>query len=554
MKTLGLIIFLSLFQIITISAQDSLRWYLVQYKDKNGTGYSLSSPEKYLSQRAIERRQRYHIEIDSTDLPVSAKYILQLANTGVKIVHNSKWLNASLILVSDTYKLQNIKNLSCVKKIEYRGAKKPAKRKKIYESDYNFNNKVKSVLTANRYAYGSAEAQVYQCNGQVLHNNGYTGKDMWIAVLDGGFYGVDRFAVFDSLRNENRLGGYYDFVDPSESFFETESHGMSVLSVMAANAPGLLVGTAPAAKYWLMLCEDTNSEYPVEEDNWVCAAELSDSIGIDVISSSLGYGVFDDNSLSYKHEYMNGSYAHASIGASMAGAKGILVVVSAGNSRDEEFSQVGSPADAKNTLTIGAVKLNGEITYFSSAGPSADGRVKPDVSALGYNTALYRPNDTYGVGSGTSFASPVISGLAACLWQACRELSPAEIIHLIQYSSSQYTNPDSLYGFGIPNFEKALSQGCSAANLKNDSNKQILVYPTIFTDSFTLQFSNAIFKNGAIRVTDNQGREVFNQKITNELAQTVVLPAQKRLSSGIYIVNIISENKKNAIQYKIFHL
>lgn len=432
--------------------KEELKKIWIEFVDKANTKYAIDAPETFLSPRAIQRRQRQNLTIDSTDLPVNVTYLDSLVSLGAKIHSTSKWLNAASVLVSDE-KAKEIEQLSFVKSTKYVG--KNLTKFILLRREDKVRDSLPEVMLMENY-YGHAEAQIKMLNGDFLHNEGYKGKGIWIAVLDGGFSNVDIMPFFDSLRTNNRLIFSKDFVDGDDFVYESSAHGSEVMSTMAANYPGLMVGTAPEATYICLKTEDTRGEYLIEECNWVAGLEYADSLGVDVVNSSLGYTTFSDSKMNYAYENLDGKTGIATRAASLAGQKGMIVVNSAGNEGDGKWKHIDVPADAENILTVGAVKFSGERASFSSIGPAADGRIKPEVVALGQRTATA---SAYGTkvnhSRGTSFSSPIIAGMVAALWQAFPNKTNKEIIEAVIQSSSQIDSPDNELGYGIPDFRLA---------------------------------------------------------------------------------------------------
>ena len=438
--------------------------YRVQFTDKNNSPYSISNPSAILTQRALDRRSNQGIAIDETDIPVNQAYIDSLVNLGAQVFNVSRWFNTATIFITDTNVINDILALSFVSSVtktrpyfqlrikhprngggnSYEGKLAPASQK--IAQNLNQTESTKRTM----YSYGDGFNQANMIGVDYLHGLGFNGSGMVIAVLDAGFYHVDVLDMFDSLRSSGRLLGYKDFVTPGNDLFQESTHGMSVLSTMAGNVPGLLIGTAPGASYWLLRSEDAGSEYVVEEDNWIAAAEYADSVGADVINSSLGYTDFDDDSQSHTYSDMDGNTTRVTRGADMAASKGILVVNSAGNSGNNWWRYIGAPADADSIITVGAVNSVGIIASFSSLGPTSDGRVKPTVCAQGEGTYVVSATDGVYPGNGTSFSSPVLAGAVTCLWQANPSFTNMEIIDAVKHSASHYSVPDSMYGYGIP--------------------------------------------------------------------------------------------------------
>ncbi|MFT4974097.1 MAG: serine protease AprX [Saprospiraceae bacterium] len=424
----------------------------VEFADKANSEHTADQPEKFLSQRSIQRRHRQNITYDSTDLPVNKVYLEKLESLGATIHSTSKWLNAASVLVNADAEAK-IAALNFVKSIKYVG--KHLTKLILLRREDKLRDSLPEVFVMDNY-YGHAEEQIKMLNGDFLHNQGFTGKDIWIAILDGGFSNVDIMPFFDSLRANNRLILPRDFVDGDEYVFESSSHGSQVLSTMAANYPGLMVGTAPDATYICLKTEDIRGEYLIEECNWVAGLEYADSLGVDVVNSSLGYTIFSDEKMNYSYEDLNGKTGIATRAASLAGQKGMIVVNSAGNEGDTEWKYIDIPADAENILTVGAVKSNLERARFSSVGPAADGRIKPEIVAMGQRVVTA---SVYGAkvnrSRGTSFSSPIIAGMVAALWQAFPNNTNHEIMQAIIQSSSQVDSPDNELGYGIPDFRMA---------------------------------------------------------------------------------------------------
>ncbi len=421
--------------------------YWVQFTNKANNPFSLEEPEAYLSQRALDRRAKQNISIVKNDLPITPSYIDSIINKGASIVHCSKWFNAVTIknadtTITDSLLLEKINHLPFVQKIDSVAYMEFGKQPGIEP----WTGKTQADIN-----YGMAYNQIAMVNGDVIHRLGYKGEGMWIAVMDNGFINVDQIKGFDSLRMQNRIKEGYDFVQEDKTLYDGGGHGTSVLSVMAANLPGEIVGTAPNATYWLFKTE-APFEYRIEEDNWVAAAEYADSLGIDVINTSLGYNEFDKSSMNYTLDDIDGNTARITIGADIAASKGMLVVNSAGNEGNSSWGKVTAPGDGDSVFTIGAVNSSGNYAPFSSRGPTADGRIKPNVVGQGQGTFVLSTSGNLGTSNGTSFSSPLIAGISTCLWQAFPNKTNIEIINAIQQSASQANNPDDKLGYGIPDY------------------------------------------------------------------------------------------------------
>jgi len=422
--------------------------------DKQGCGYSIEQPQRFLSRRAIERRQRQGLSIDSTDLPLNLEYVSAFNTKYSQVVGTSRWHNSVLVAMADSSIVSTLRYFAFVKGCQLVWEAPDSIEKPNYSIAYReaFND-WDSVKTSR---YGIADHQIAVMSGQTLHKRNCEGQGIEIAVLDGGFRNADRIPAFAEVN----IAGARDFVYPrSKSIYKETDHGTKVLSAMAMNRPYIYIGTAPQASYWLLRCEDQQTEQPIEEDYWAMAAEFADSVGVDVINSSLGYNEFDNPRQNHKYWEMDGHTAFISQSASMLADKGIILVCSAGNSGMAPWKKITFPADADNILTVGATtELMGNAP-FSGVGPTQDGRVKPDVVAIGSATALISGRGTVVHDIGTSFSTPLVSGLVACLWQSLPNKTAKEIIDIVRRSGNNVSHPDNVFGYGVPDFRKAYVLG-----------------------------------------------------------------------------------------------
>lgn len=448
---------------VSVATGQTQKKFWVTFSDKKNSTFDVNKPEEFLSPRAIERRVKQQIPITEEDLPVNSNYLSAIENLGAEIHNQSKWLNASSIITTDSVATL-IQELAFVDTIQYVG--------KHYDNRIILRKTGKvrdstEIPFQNDNFYGFGEEQINMVKGAFLHEKGFRGKSKLIAVLDGGFSNVDIMPFFDSLRADERLIYQKDFVDGDDFVYESSGHGSQVLSVMASNIPGYFVGTAPDATYVCLKTEDTRGEYLIEECNWAAALEYADSLGVDVVNSSVGYTTFHDKLMNHSYDMLDGKTAIASRAANAAFAKGMIVVNSAGNDGNGEWKYIDVPADATNILTVGATNGEGKRANFSSIGPTPDGRVKPEIAAMGKGTivaSVYQSK--VNKANGTSFSSPLIAGMVASLWDAFPEKSNKEIIWAILSSSSQFNDPDMEIGYGIPNFEEAYNL-LSQETLKN---------------------------------------------------------------------------------------
>ena len=430
------------------SAQQDTLKYRISLKDKAATEYSFKKPEKYLSAKAIERRRKQNLPIDSTDLPVCRKYIDEIRKQGVKIVVTGKWDNFVTVSCNDTTLIDRIAALPFVLSTEKvwisPGAGKPSM---ATERDSVLNQPTIHPDSI----YGRAITQIQMSNGDKLHEAGFKGQGMTIAVIDAGFHNVDKITAMQNIR----ILGTKDFVNQQADIFAESSHGMSVLSCIGMNRPDIMTGTAPEASFWLLRSEDEYSEHLVEQDYWSAAVEFADSGGVDVINTSLGYYSFDDKSKNYKYRDLDGRHALMSRQASHIADKGMILVCSAGNSGAGSWKKITPPGDADNVLTVGAIDKRAVLATFSSVGNTADHRVKPDVVAVGVGSDVIRTDGNQGRANGTSFSSPIMCGMVTCLWQACPTLTAKEVIELVRRSGDRAGFPDNIYGYGVPDMWKA---------------------------------------------------------------------------------------------------
>ena len=515
---------------ISFSQEDA--W--VYFKNKPDSETYLSNPLTMLTQRALDRRTTQNIPLDISDVPIFQSYINQItASSGITVKAKSKWLNC-LHIRGTQANINELKLVSFVDHVDFANhLLNVAKTTSAKQVQFIPINKI--LETAINFNYGSASNQIQMLNGHLLHQLNYTGSGKIIAVLDAGFPGVNTAQPFQRLFTNNSILDGYDYVNKSANFYTGGSHGTLVLSTMGGFTDGQLVGTAPDAKYYLFITEDDNSENPVEESNWVEAAEEADRLGVDIITSSLGYFGYDNPNYSHTYSDMTGNSAFASKGANIAFSKGILVVASAGNEALTSEPHVGVPAEATNVLAIGAVKSDKTYAAFSSIGPSFDNRVKPDVMAQGQASVLSDVSGTITIADGTSFSGPILAGMAACLWQALPGKTCQEIKQLITQSSDRFAAPTNQYGYGIPDFNLALSQGLSITSFsKND----FVVYPNPTSDSVSISFPEG-FDAGTINLYTDLGQNLLKIKISSQ-SPTFSL---KSLDKGIYFYKIESNGQ-----------
>lgn len=427
--------------------------YRVELKDKKGCGYSVKHPEAFLSAKSIARRKRQGLSVDESDLPVSKKYLDEIRNTGARVLHTSKWNNTALIQTTDTSLAARLTSLPFVARVRQVAVYKKAP--ESLPTDQQRQHMVDKAHTpgdtiSGTGYYGLAENQIKQLHGDALHAQGYRGEGMTIAIIDGGFLNADIIPMLQDVR----ILGAKDFAGENDNVYAHERHGMMVLSCIAMNQPYYSVGTAPEASFYLLRSEDSGSEQLVEEDNWCAAIEYADSVGVDLVNSSLGYTHFDNPTDNVEYWEQDGKTHLNSRSASLAASKGIVVCNSAGNSGSQSWKRIGVPADAIDILAVGSLTPKGLNTTFSSVGHSADGRVKPDVCAQGESCALMGSYGKLTSANGTSFSSPILCGMVACYWQAHPSLTAKEVIDHIHRLGDRYEHPDNVFGYGTPDFSK----------------------------------------------------------------------------------------------------
>jgi hypothetical protein len=530
-----------MFNISVVVAQD---YYWVGFSDKSNTIYSLSDPEEYLSERAVRRRIKQNIAVDSLDLPVNPEYISQIIQPGVSLVHSSKWLNGITVKVEIDSFEQQVSTLPFVTEIQL---SKPGKVQKSAFNKFDVPNAWSDNLPIDTSWYGPSVYQTGLLNGQFLHQQGFYGEGMQIAVLDGGFFNADIYPAFDSLWMNNRILGTRDFVAPDSAFFNTNYHGMSVLSCVGGFIPGELVGTAPEASYWLIRSEDTGSEYIIEEDNWVAAAEFADSVGADIINSSLGYFLFDDSTTNHSYADMDGKTTRVTRAANIAASRGMLVVNSAGNEGNHPWKYIIAPSDGDNVIGVGATNKFGFASGFTSYGPASDGDIKPNLAAVGWNTYLVNSSGNLGYNSGTSFASPVLAGMIACLWQANPGATAVEIKDALEQSAHLYGSPDSLLGYGIPDMK--IAREILGSSLVENISESLTweVFPNPFSNQLYLK-NTKINPNKNIRLSIYSIDGHLLHKEERQAGSQILLDNLQMLPPGLLILKIGSENGTESVK------
>lgn len=547
MKQLFTITFIFLF-LSGLVAQEQK--HVVFLKNKDNNPYSLSNPIAFLTQRSLDRRTKSNIPLDTKDLPVTPSYVSQIAATGAVVVYSLKWFNTVVVNTNNPTILAAISALPFVDHIDQVLMKKPGQSSVvsgIKQLDgippYTLTTPVTIAVNKSTGVinYGQAYNQAHMISVDALHNLGFSGQGMMIAILDAGFYHVDQISGFDSLWLNNRILGTRDFNIPGNNVFgdDMHTHGTSVLSTMGANLPGQMVGTAPHASFWLIRTEVADYEALIEEYNWAGGAEFADSLGADVINSSLGYTEFDNPAYNHTYADLDGNTTPVTRAADLATSRGIIVVNSAGNEGGSAWQYVGAPADGDSVFSIGAVDASGFYASFSSTGPTFDGRIKPDVTAQGQGTTVIAGWGGVTQGSGTSFSSPVMAGAMACLWQSAPALSAQHLRDAVRNTASKATSPDNLYGYGIPNMMNAMLMLSAPSNLAENQPLYSL-FPVPFSGSPWLKSSLKKSVQLKIDILSFSGQLICSRNLQLNVSQAINLNDFEAIPAGVYFVRIVS--------------
>jgi hypothetical protein len=522
-------VFIFLFH-LPVPAQESVFYRLI-LSDKGTSAYNIDRAQDFLSQKSIDRRIRQGFPVDETDLPISPAYFDALIEAGVSIQTHSKWLKTIVVNVPDEEMIATLRSLPFVADMYpvFRGIIAGE------EMETEIQTEVEPIAVSFRIHssdYGSGFTQISLNNGHRLHQLGYRGQNKIIAVMDAGFSNVDRIDYF----SQDQILGVKNFTHEKGNLFRTSmEHGTKVLSCLLANKPGKLIGTAPDAEYYLFKTEVNGSEFPVEEDYWVAALEYADSLGVDVVSTSLGYFMFDDAEMNHTHEQLDGNTAPVSRAASMAAYKGMALCISAGNEGKKVWEKIAFPSDAENILCVGSVQKDSLHSSFSSMGYSSDRRIKPDIMAMGTLSTVVGSNGNSVTGNGTSFSCPIIAGLTASLWQALPYLNSLELIDLIRKTADRYQYPDSLYGYGIADFFKAYTEGKAGLSISKSYSPDALQF---YVNENKLYFRNIDCSQARLFIYTGMGVNVMEKKLLTAEMDIHFL------NKGIYIARIQEGDKQ----------
>ncbi len=525
--------------LIAYSVRSQTQEALVFLADKENVAASIADPISILTQDAIDRKQMHDVAIDERDVPVTESYITTLkSQPGITVHSKSKWMNAAYVSGSQA-QIENLLNLAFVTEVEFMDPDLNLFPEPIPVPDkFELENMQGRVV----YDYGAAANQIEMLAGDFLHEQDFSGEGMVIAVLDSGFPNIGGIPAFADMISENRLLGTFDFVLDQTTIGGSHTHGTKVLSDMAGFMEGQFVGTAPKASYYLFRTEDAGSEKPVEEAYWLEALERADSLGVDVVNTSLGYQDFDNSNYDHSYSDLDGQTTLGARAANHAFEKGMLLVTSAGNDGGG-FTFVATPADAFGVLTVGAVDSSGNYASFSSIGPTVDGRVKPDIMAQGASAVVVDTNGNITTNSGTSFSSPIMAGAVTCLWQSRPEARNYQVMQIVRESASLFNNPTAEMGYGIPNFEDAYNAiqilGIQQAFL--DSN--FAIYPNPVIDTFIISFPKEV--NSA---------EIYIYSVSGKLIRKTVIHREDNMielagiAPGLYMVTVWAGEATNTFK------
>ncbi len=541
-----LLLALLTFSVYAQENQNQLYKFRVYLKDKGNVEYSLDNPEEFLTPTAIERRQRQGVTIDSCDLPISTDYFRQLQLAGGEVMSFSKWFKTVVVQLGDSAQIDDIVGLPFVESAQYVWKGQP---RKVAE-------RARPRLSAEFYKgeeeptcfFGLTKKQFEMHGAKQMLKSGFMGRGINIAVIDAGFTNVD---VIPQFGNAN-IKEFKSFVPDGMVYLDSD-HGTRVLSTISAYEPKMMIGSAPYANFYLFNSEDVNSEFPVEEDFWVRAVEYADSVGVDILNSSLGYNSFDDKSLSYSHSVLDGKTALMSLAADKAYHKGMIVVTSAGNEGRKEWRKVSVPGDAEYALTVGAVSSDSVIAGFSSTGYTDDRRLKPDLVSVGQGTFTIGRQGRIGPANGTSFSSPFMTGLVASLWSVDPSIDRGALLDIIKESSDRYHEPDSVYGRGIPNMAVALEKVLQQLEVhdKHYADNQLLI-EQINKDrlDITLLDSAADPEVCSVNVLDEKGVLLSKHQFVTTVLSIEELKELKKTNQYIHFL-IMMKDEQRTIRFKL---
>lgn len=497
---------------------------------------------EFISDRAFERRAKAGVSWDLTDCPITASYLDSLQHFPVRRAAVSRWLNTLVFESSDTAFFPALRSCSFVRQLDLVAIPSPNRSLTQKWPEWEVNDQSYIGYSF----YGAGYSPVFLHNGDLLHREGFTGQNKWIAVFDNGFPNVENIPLFQHLFTNNRIRATYDFVRDQVAVNQSGGHGTHVLSSMAAYDPGKMIGSAPDADYMLLVTEDDAGETIAEEYHWAEAAEWAEAQGVDVFSTSLGYTTFDNGLLNHTYADLTGDSTPITKAANLAASKGVLVLNSAGNEGGRDWYYISAPADGSQVIAVGAVDSSGKIATFSGHGPNAAGQVKPDVCAQGVANAVTDLGQQLMRLNGTSFSCPVIAGLATCLWQAFPDSSSFFIRSVLQRYAHRYNQPDSRYGYGIPNLYNAWLQRRVESPETVYFTGVVNKVPGLVQQHIPLLFYQTVAREYQVRVVDMSGRQVYNDSffLRGGTFEEIDVTAVSSFSKGMYLLEVIGEQRQ----------
>lgn len=529
--------------LLTFPALGKVNRYVVFFTDKVGNPYSIDRPEEFLSSRALQRRSNQNIDISTNDLPVSDAYLEALNNMDeIDVYFPTKWMNAVLVEMDES-RFEELVAMPFINKVVY-----VAPGRKLLSSSRGGRIAKVKKAAARVYEGVDSDEQNRFIGVDVMHEAGFRGEGMLIAVFDSGFDFIDESSYFTHLFDDNKMVGTKDFIRGSSNVYQYDTHGSKVLSCISGYSEGQFSGTAPESDMVLCVTEDVSSEYTIEEYNWLFAAEYADSLGVDIISTSVGYSYFDDASMNYTYEDLDGNTTVISKAAGTAASKGMLVVSSIGNEGNNNWKYLNAPSDVDSVLAVGAVTSDSERSSFSSFGPSYDGRIKPDVSALGsWVRVVYKDEVTYA--NGTSFSAPLVAGLAAGFWQAYPELTNMEVMQYLKMTASIAHAPDTAIGYGVPNFLRAFNR---VKSNESDVTNKFVVFPNPVTNKRIIYFYiDSLIEKGTANITfvDLKGSYIQAMDVEVKNPYDAIEVDVSFLKPGTYILTYVQgkETRKSKL-------
>lgn len=530
-----------------LHAQTAQYAFRINFKDKQGSP-ALSSPLVFLSQRALDRRAAQGISLDSTDQPVAPAYVNDVVATTTGKFHSaSKWMNSIVILLTDSSKILTIQSKPYITGITYVGYFSTG----LHKISGNTTEPLQTPTPAGSASYyGAAYDQTVLVNGPYLHDRGYKGKGKLIALLDEGFFGVNTAPAFDSMIKAGRVLDTWNFVYASGDVYSAYNHGTGCLSTTAGNLPGTYVGSAPEASYALYVTEYSFADYPVEMDDMAAATERADSLGADIVSSSLGYNTFSGAFPDLVHSDIDGKTTVAAKAANMASAKGMLFVITAGNEGGNTWNSILTPGDADSALTVGNVNNAKDPASNSGYGPNAAGRIKPDVCMKGNPASVMFTSATPGSSSGTSFATPQLAGWAACLWQSNPGSTPYQVREAIRKSAHMYTTPGNHIGYGVPDFYRA----SELLNVKQvpetiSTDNWVNVAPNPTTQTLQIELLMNASAPVSLTVIDASGKEIYTDTRNTKTGKQNIAITIPGISKGVYFLKAITGDKQRVVRF-----